>query len=762
MQRFLLFVIVLVHYFLPQTGVAQENKAKLILEETIVTARKKFDTVQDVPISMAVRTGADIQARSIVKLEDLSLYIPNVQVSEAGIAQQLFIRGVGSGVNTGFEQTVGTFVDGVYYGRGQLARSPFFDLERVEILKGPQSILFGKNTVAGTLNITSAAPTSEFEGMISGLLESQHGEQKLEGYISGPVTDKLLARLAYRFSELDGWVENTTPGKSDEPEQEENAIRLSADYSVNDDLDISARLALIEFNTTGRQSEILSCGASLLGALALNGFSDDCSQNQKKSSGGSFVPATNAGPGYDFSDQYSETDTITLNVTADYRRGDYEWVSVTSFSEYDFVEQGDADQSALSFFNTTIEEEYEQFAEELRVTYLGSDIYEWVSGIYIQKSELKGGGNINASLLQLPTFPAISGSTNNNFDQDSETWSVFAQYKYQLTDEWIATIGARYTDETKDVNKELFIAELGGSVPTTDPVILGTFQAGLGVGEHVFEKDRSENGFNPSVTIEYNPNFDTRYYFSATTGFKGGGFDAVLTDGNEDFFEYEEEKVTSFELGGKFRLENGRGNIQVALFRSEFEDVQTSTFNGTTGFNVSNAGEILSQGLEIESRYRIFSSLTAGLIYSYLDSEYTDFDGAQCFNGQTAAEGCVGGVRSLKGERTQFSPEHSASAYLNYEQLLGKNTLSVDFEIFYSDNYYVITDLDPVLDQNSYTKFNLRIGFGNDIWEVAFVGKNLTDEITSTWANDIPLFDGSYFIFNDRGRSTALQFNYYF
>ena len=176
----------------------------LILEEVMVTATKRAVGLQDVPISLSVMSGEKIAEQGIDSLEDLSVYMPNVHISQSMGGDALFIRGIGSGENAGFEQSVGTFVDGIYFGRGQSSRSKFLDIERVEILKGPQSTLFGKNTVAGAINITTARPTQEFEARIDVSAEPEFDAWSTTGTVSGEIRDGLRARLVVKTSRPSG------------------------------------------------------------------------------------------------------------------------------------------------------------------------------------------------------------------------------------------------------------------------------------------------------------------------------------------------------------------------------------------------------------------------------------------------------------------------------------------------------------------------------------------------------------------------------
>jgi outer membrane receptor protein involved in Fe transport len=214
---------------------AMPTQAQLTLEEVIVTATKRPVGLQDVPIALSVMSGKKIVQQGITDLEEMAVFLPNVHIAEGGAGDQLFIRGIGSGINYGFEQSVGTFIDGVYFGRGQASRSAFLDVARVEVLKGPQSTLFGKNTIAGAISITSARPTEEFEGSIEVSAEPEFGGTAATLTLSGPITDTLGARLVIKKDESDGYVNNTF--KDRDERQEEISFACADFYRIVKDND---------------------------------------------------------------------------------------------------------------------------------------------------------------------------------------------------------------------------------------------------------------------------------------------------------------------------------------------------------------------------------------------------------------------------------------------------------------------------------------------------------------------------------------------
>ncbi|GAB3380076.1 TonB-dependent receptor [Spongiibacter taiwanensis] len=371
--------------------------AQAVLEEVIVTATLRAESLQDVPVSVNAVTGEKMLEAGIGKIEDLQSYVPNLTMSETGIGTNIYIRGIGSGINPGFEQSVGMYFDGVSYGRAQLTRAPFLDLQRVEVLRGPQNILFGKNSIAGALSLISARPGQEFEGMVSGTFEPDTNERILDFVASGPINDEFGARLAIRKREIDGHIENITLNR-DEPQREEQTIRLILDWDVNADLTASLKLETGSFDVNGRQIEIINDQRSTSGTSAFTGrtyaeildFTEipvgpiilarvdaDSSvlnnrQDYKRSSNGDF--------------SYNDTRNATLNV--DYYRDGHQFTFITGLLGYKTDELCDCDFTGAPVFSVAAEEEYKQFSQELRWVSPVGETFEFIAGGFVQFSEL--------------------------------------------------------------------------------------------------------------------------------------------------------------------------------------------------------------------------------------------------------------------------------------------------------------------------------------------------------------------------------------
>jgi iron complex outermembrane receptor protein len=279
------------------------------LEEIVVSATKREESLQRVPVSVNAISGDQLKQNGIVRLQDAQL--PSLTVQEGGIGNSVFIRGIGSGINPGFEQSAGTYVDGIYRGRGQQSRAPLLDVARVEILRGPQTTLFGKNSVAGAINVTSAKPTETFESYVTGLYDFELEETQLEGAVSGPLSDRVRGRLSGRVLSADGFVDNLTLGKG-EPSRDDYGVRGQLAFDVTDTLTATIKAEVSEFDKKGRSIEIY---------------------NERPAAAGPFTGLT-----------YSQilaalgSDPSVLNNTLDYKRSGGPEISDNESEEYAHVD----------------------------------------------------------------------------------------------------------------------------------------------------------------------------------------------------------------------------------------------------------------------------------------------------------------------------------------------------------------------------------------------------------------------------------------
>ena len=818
-------------FFLPAAivfaaGAMAQSGEQLVLEEVLVTAQFRTESLQDVPVSVAAVTGDKLKESGIDKIEDLQAYVPNLTMSETGIGTNIYIRGIGSGINQGFEQSTGMYVDGVYYGRAQLSRIPFLDLERVEVLRGPQNILYGKNSIAGALSMITAKPGDEFEGSVSALYEPEHDEKVLDLVLSGPITDWLGARFSYRGREMDGYIENLTLDR-DEPERDEDTFRLTLDARPTDKLDVILKLEKGEFDVKGRQVEVVNESPSLNPALGgaswsqyLVGFGADPSTldrdlDYKRSSNG------------DFSN--NETDGITLTLNYDWN--DYTLTYIGSRLNYEYEELCDCDFTGADLFFVALAEDYEQTSHEFRFVSPAGKTFEWIGGFYYQDSELDFADAffttptsivnlpINAGLQSRlgPFYPGTNpfdGPANQLvniavprlFTQDSELWSVFAQVTWNIQNNLRLTLGGRYTDEEKEASRALTVSDtsfnelpvnelfIPGTIPGTSMGLDYLLARALKVYRHDLSGKRDEDNFAPLINAEFDLNEDVLLYATWTKGYKAGGYDArsntpdtattIVNPFDTAFdvnlpagsFEYEDEQATTIELGAKTTLLDGKAELNIAVFNTEYEDLQVSIYDGVLGFNVGNAAEATTRGIELDGRFRVNQYLTLFGSLAYLDFEFDKFPNGQCTQAQRiAADLTVPGSGSglfcdYKGKTNQYVADWSGTISADY---LLPVTDRLDFravlDVIYTGDYNPSQNIDKAIEQDSYTKLNLRLALGDPqgSWEVALVGRNLTDEEVVTYANDLPLAanlsqSSSYYAFVERERTVAVQGTYRF
>ncbi|GGY62691.1 TonB-dependent receptor [Cellvibrio zantedeschiae] len=750
------------------------------LDEVVVTAQKRVQKMEDVPISLTALNGAKLEETGITSIAGIADYTPSFNMTQTGIGTNIAIRGISSGVNQGFEQSAAMFVDGIHYGRAQLARAPFLDIERIEILRGPQSILFGKNSTAGAISIINAKPGKEFEGSLNLSYEPEFEEKEARLVLSGPISDTVGGRMAILSRKTDGFIENTTLDRNESADKDQ-VIRATLEWKPTDTWDITLKLEDGSFDSNGRNIEVIKPVTNsalnttkdpnpyktILSYLTAGAFQLDTTEDGKRQSNG----------------DYSYNDTNNITLTAEHDIGGMTLTSVTGYNGYTYSELCDCDFTGASGFNIYSDEKYRQVSQELRLTSAADQKITWIGGLFYQGSNIKFHDKVfvpTNSVIATAVSPLLRGaSTQRDFNQDTSLYAVFGQVTWNITDTNRLILGGRYSSETKDADRAQYHVS-----PTGDLLPLGTVNdpynklwVGFKVDPHNVKGDRSESGFDPQIIFQQDINKTDRLYASYTTGFKSGGYDVRansaptalggLYPGNDTngSWEFEKEDVKNYELGGKFLLASGSAELNIALFRSDFTNMQTSQFDGSLSFNVTNAGEARVQGLEVDGRWAITSNLLMRGGASYLDFEYLDFPNGQCAFGQAANSGPT--ACDQTGMRREFVPKYQGNVGWDYDIDLPNGwKLANTLDVVFNSGYLTTPSLDSRFEQSSYTKINARIALSgaDEKWEVALVGKNLTDESVITYANGLPVASvltkgagSGFYAFYEPARSVAIQ-----
>ncbi len=814
---------------LPAFLLATDVHAAAVLEEVMVTAQLREQSLQDVPVSVSAISGDKLMEAGLARIEDLQAYVPNFTMSESGIGTDIYIRGIGSGENQGFEQSVGMYVDGISYGRAQLARAPFLDLSRVEVLRGPQNILLGKNSIAGAINISTAKPTQEFEGYIQATVEDDIGEQILDAVVSGPLSDTVGYRLAARLREYDGHIRNLALDRN-EPNREEQTVRLKLVWDATDDLVAALKLERGRFNVRGRHSEIIYDSPSVSTVPFFTGRTHgEILDKTEFPPGSGAVVNIDSHPGVlnvkaDYkragNGDYSFNTTENMTANFDWYRDGHQFTSITGYMAYDYREDCDCDFTGGELFQVNFEEEYEQLSQEFRWISPGGETMEYIGGVYLHYSKLhfydsirvdsdvipslinaadgtEGGARGDVDPNPLGTTPAdIAGigdagdairnfRSPRDFNSNSKIASAFLQGTWTATDTLRLSLGGRLTWENKQGDRKLEFAFPDGSIRPigeSDTAAAISFAA----ERHDLEGERTETQFAPSINVQWDFSDFAMAYFTASKGFKSGGFDARSnaspsaepTPRNPNAvvanqtvligsFEYEEEESKSFELGMKSTLLDGAAELNAALFRTEFDNLQVSVFDGTLGFNVGNAASAVSQGLELDGRMGLSENWIVSAGVAFLDFEFIDHKTGTCIQGQ-APDHPNGNNCDYSGKTNQYVADYSGNILLAYENsVFDSLMLRANFDVVFTDEYHPSPNMDDRIKQDGYQVYNARLSLsdiGGD-WEVALLGKNLTDKLIIVYGVDAPTAytiteAATHHGFVNPPRTVALQVSY--
>ena len=805
------------------------------LEEVIVTAQKRAENLQDVPISVSTVSGEKIQDNTILNFSALADFIPSLHIAEASVNTNIYMRGIGSGNNRGFEQSVGMYLDGVYLGRGRQYRSALLDIERVEVLRGPQGTLFGKNTVAGAVNISTASPVvgDEASGEINASIE-ENGGQIYEGYIQGG-GETFAARLALRYRETDGYVYNAYL-EQDEGAIEETGGRLTVVWEPTDSFSANLKYTNMQRDRNGansatwrylspaerdaqvpNRSAFASIAYTLMDAFFPE-FPSVVGQDfttYKDNNCGTDTSCSSAGIGYKPDSYDDEIQNFSLNMNWEVGNGTL--TSVTGWAGYEYFDDVDVDWLPLQFIDRSDIHDFDQFSQEIRWASSVGDRFNYTVGAYYDENELDMQGRVVIdtnfdglfpqfaslafgapipNLLPLLTGGAYSSnqiSRNHSFNQETESWALFAQGTYDVTDALRVTVGLRYTEEEKDAVSRQRLGDLNCPSGSTENSLLGLCAEGYSYFLDIIQASsfntynknwvgsRKTDDLSPSVNVQWDVSDSSMLYISWSQGFKSGGFSAaddgepgdfsvaqlppppgpngnfVSTVPNADF-EFDDESVDAIEIGGKHEFMNGAMRLNWAAFYSEYDDLQTTIFKGV-GFSVKNAASSEVQGLEVDWLMQVTDALRVGVNAAYLDAEYGDFPDGPCTAIQLDANGLCGtpaGIaqgsqNDLTGYRTLYASEWSGNAFVDFRTPIMGMELFAGFDVNYRDEFDSAGDADPFDVIDAYTKVNARIGLTGNNWEVMAYGRNIFDEVAYQQSFDTPVLAGSHTWFMEEG-----------
>ena len=730
-------------------------QAQTQLDEIIVTATKSEQSLQDVALTIQATTGEELDRFRIEDLKSLSDNTPNFTVSTGLTATNVSMRGLGSGQERSFEQAVGMFIDGQYMPRNRQYRSPFFDVERVEVVKGPQAVYFGLNSTAGAVSITSkkTRPGEGYDGQIGVDADLEYGGFAVNGAI-GHGGEKLGVRLAAKIVDTDGYIRNTFSGEDDIGGEESTLIRGSWVYEATDNVTISGKVEYSDFETDGHIGEIFDDPAGRE-AVATIGEDDGVLNWVQSSDGSSFGPGARAGflpsatPG-----QVAEA--INYQLGADIGVGNGTFSAVLGYSSFDYELGVDLDTTFATILDAAIIEDYEQTSLDLRYQSEISDSTSFMLGAYYHDTNFFNAqpnvwgpdfpwNAIIAGAIDQPTadflFPQnsllVSGTL---YSLDTEMMSLFGTVSFSLSESVTVNLGARWVSEDKDLLRglECEFSSLDGSTTfaPNSAATLGALGACPSAALAAINRSRNSDNIMPEASIQWQVSDDVMYFAKIGTSAKAGGF-ASSASIDPNFLEYDDEDVLGLEVGVKSTLMDGRAQLNATIFRSDFDDLQVNSFvvnpaNNLPQAVLENAAKAVSQGIELDGRIAVNDSLILGGSVGFLDAEFDEFTAAPCNRATTAnPNGSLPGTCDLTGSELPYAPGYSGNIYADINHPITDNLAFIGgLKLAFSDSYFTDGTLEEPGRQDSWTKLDARIGVANPDagWELTLIGTNLTDE----------------------------------
>ncbi|PHR61530.1 MAG: hypothetical protein COA47_05715 [Robiginitomaculum sp.] len=673
----------------------------LEIEEIIVTTRKREENMQSIPISITAFTAKDIENAGIKSVDDIALLTPGFTISSlfgTSGAVTPVIRGLSQTIG---EPNVGFFVDGIYQSsRATMQALLGNSIERIEIAKGPQSALYGRNTFGGAINYVTKRPDNEFFATASGTV-GNYGQLDINGSISGPlVEDRFFYRLAYMHSERDGYFTNELTGNPlDNRNTDVFAGTLMA--TPNDTLDITFRIG---YEDTNDGDDPLKFVTNNSNPAAIFGFPIPVNQLYTGE-----LP--NFTSGFAFTPGFLNRRNLTTSLSVNWDMDNFTVTSITGYNDLQVDDLTDDDYEARSIHTTQAKTDQTEFSQELRLTSTGDDRLRWMMGGFYYNLNLKGttdGRNVGqgaalAQTLSLFGLPFIgSGSLLSVANAGTKNYAAFGQLQFDITDRITATASGRYSHEKKTVNA---VDTAPGRPSTT------------------FNDSATFNEFMPKFSLDIQVTDDALLYGSVAKSVKSGGFNVVTIAGSilDNERRYNPETSWNYEIGAKTSWFDHRLVFNIAGFYIKWKDQIVRALGGSTGTAVLNvnAGATTSKGIEVELTAKPAKGLDLRGGFSYTDAAYDDFD----FTTLTLI-----GITDtqLAGTRLQYSSKYTLNGTIDYHTPI---TDAVEwfgrFDIMYQTDQSAVQTADAFTGDR--TVANLRTGFEYDNVTLTFWVKNLFD-----------------------------------
>ena len=744
----------------------------VILEEIIVTAQKRSESLQDTPIAITAFTASSLADKGVTDISQIANFTPNLvfdttsPIGGVSSGAAVFIRGIG---NTDFSLTtdpgVGTYVDGVYVSRSVGGVLDVLDVERIEVLRGPQGTLFGRNTIGGAINIVSRKPADEFEAAFEATVGNS-GRANLRASVDLPLSDTFRTSWSISSKNRDGFVDRPLAGDS-LGDEDRLSFRGSASYTPNDRWDFHASVDYADIDESAAPSVGVGFtaafpdgtpgGAGVVGAALVENFSIPLPTGTllgplapgSLSATGNFFEIVAGGLGifnqfvvddisadvsYGTKASFSQVEVLGTTFIANYHADKFDLKYIGSFRNTESRFANDADNSPFQI-TEIVNDNYDvdQVTHELQLT--GSAVdgrLKYAAGIFFFDEEGTDDVNVPVTIPAPGTGPGggagFQAAIRNDAVVDNSSEAAYIQATFDLNDVWSVTGGVRYTEDQKDFAFTQYIGAnlahdplvflIGGPAAQIEPG--GPLVSGLipliGDGTGTASKTFDETQIYFGVDTKINDN--TLAYYSFSQGFKSGGFVLRYVAAVPEVLSFDPETLDSHEIGIKWQSSDNRFRVNAALFSSEYEDIQVTFFDTLGGPLTANAGTADINGFELEATTVISDNFKIDLGYGYTNAEYTTVNAVPGLSSAITLE-----------SKLVNTPENTLSLGLEYISAISSKELTFRLDYSYTDDLFNDSQNSPFLFQKAtgFVNASARLDL-SDSSEVVLWVENIGDE----------------------------------
>ncbi|RNL66766.1 TonB-dependent receptor [Zhongshania marina] len=679
---------------------AQSDISTKVIEEVIVTAQKHSENLQDVPIAITAFSGEQLDSFGANSTQDLQYSTPGLVFSNSSATAQPYLRGVGTRISlNGLEPSIATYVDNRYVGHATATIFDFADVERIEILKGPQGTLYGRNATGGAIRVITKSVTNELGGEVTAGI-GNYNHRRLSGTVNVPFTEDFAARFSGLVKRRDGYADNLSPdGTPELDDQDLEAYRAKFRWDATERVAANLSLSYSKFDDTAGNDQVDLSPPGLNAGIAVGGISGSAKNPD--------AVATSV-------DKNNKGEDFSAELKFDVDFDNFDLVSISTFTDFDLMFVSDGEGTSSAVIDGFLSDSYRSYSQEFQLISDRGESYEWQLGTYLYQSDTNFETIIDATDTGAPSLISVGKqSTKTN------AYAFFGQVKWDIYDNWALTLGGRWSYEKKEVS---------GRASTT---IATTVTPGL-----PFDEDATFDEFTPSAVLQYEFE-DALVYLKYARGFKSGGFNYPAAGKTI----LDPEILDMLELGFKGEYFAKQLRLNTSLYYYDYKDLQVARASSQTGVNTTeNAADSTILGFDLDLTWLATNSLTVISGLNILDTEYKNYGdaSAQVFNASLSGNPNQPGISSVpfdaSGHSLLRAPDWSAFVSLQYDFRVGHAAVPAVLTYSYKDDYDFDFIADPSsksLRQSAYGLLNARVSYQPDYadWEVALWINNLQDKL---------------------------------